>query len=579
MTGRLMLGAALLVLLADCSSSATRTSGCDTSADCQGSASCIAGQCRASCSDATACGFSEACVDGFCLPSLCGDGIRGNDEQCDEGPNNSDERACTLLCRNNVCGDGRLFEGVEECDGGVLNSDFVANSCRTDCTLPRCGDRVIDQGEACDDGNTVTENCVYGREACEVCDAGCEPVSGATSFCGDSITDATQGETCDDGNAVTERCPPGVACTVCTAQCVDGPGVPATCGDGIVDLDGVIPEQCDEDSPGCVDCRIQPGWVCEDGCALVRYRVAVIDLSANGGLRVRDVRASGGPVRVRDVLRGANVASAAPNWSFDSRLVAYPTGDQLGQTYLYEGSGAGTAFGYFHGTEPDFLDDTGLKVLARSGTTLLEWERDESDDQTGTSTPLAPSGARTPRWRPGSSTELAFVANATNQLVFYDGASESILTAGVQRFAWDPSGDRLAALSGSGACALTIRDLTTAPIAVTTVATGLACDAAFDFTPDGGTIVLAAATALFRFEIAAAPYDAAANEGLRYTHSGPMTDVDVTSDGAFAAFLGQHSGAGSRAVFLLPLQSGAPIDTGVACDCDAMAIAPEVLTD
>jgi len=29
------------------------------------------------------------------------------------------------------------------------------SACRLDCTIPRCGDGIIDGGEACDDGNTV----------------------------------------------------------------------------------------------------------------------------------------------------------------------------------------------------------------------------------------------------------------------------------------------------------------------------------------------------------------------------------------------------------------------------------------
>ena len=51
-----------------------------------------------------------------------------------------------------VCGNGDPEPG-EQCDTGILNSDVRPDRCRTDCTLPRCGDRVVDGGEACDDGN------------------------------------------------------------------------------------------------------------------------------------------------------------------------------------------------------------------------------------------------------------------------------------------------------------------------------------------------------------------------------------------------------------------------------------------
>jgi cysteine-rich repeat protein len=41
----------------------------------------------------------------------------------------------------------------EDCDEGEANSDSEPDACRTDCSLPRCGDGVHDQGEACDDGD------------------------------------------------------------------------------------------------------------------------------------------------------------------------------------------------------------------------------------------------------------------------------------------------------------------------------------------------------------------------------------------------------------------------------------------
>lgn len=37
-------------------------------------------------------------------------------------------------------------------DDGGWNSDDEPNACRTDCRAPFCGDGVLDDGEACDDG-------------------------------------------------------------------------------------------------------------------------------------------------------------------------------------------------------------------------------------------------------------------------------------------------------------------------------------------------------------------------------------------------------------------------------------------
>ncbi|TFH23136.1 MAG: hypothetical protein E4H03_06880, partial [Myxococcales bacterium] len=52
-----------------------------------------------------------------------------------------------------VCGDGVVDENLgEECDDAGANSDTIPDACRTDCTLPTCGDGVTDTGEQCDDG-------------------------------------------------------------------------------------------------------------------------------------------------------------------------------------------------------------------------------------------------------------------------------------------------------------------------------------------------------------------------------------------------------------------------------------------
>ena len=54
-------------------------------------------------------------------------------------------------CQPAVCGDGFVFAGIEACDDGPLNSDSASGACRTDCSLPYCGDGVVDvaNGEEC----------------------------------------------------------------------------------------------------------------------------------------------------------------------------------------------------------------------------------------------------------------------------------------------------------------------------------------------------------------------------------------------------------------------------------------------
>ena len=82
---------------------------------------------------------------------ICGDSVLEDGEECDDG--NADRAdACTDVCRNATCGDGRVYAAMEECDDGMANADTRADRCRTDCTAPRCGDGVVDTGEGCDDG-------------------------------------------------------------------------------------------------------------------------------------------------------------------------------------------------------------------------------------------------------------------------------------------------------------------------------------------------------------------------------------------------------------------------------------------
>ena len=136
--------------------------------------------------------------------NICGDGIVGNDEECDDG-NRRDFDGCTTTCEletgfcgDNIiqellgeqcepslhspdlpfgcgadcrnisifCGDSKVDAG-EECDEGASNSGNPNASCRTNCSLASCGDGVLDTNqEICDDGN---------RRAGDGCDRFCRP--------------------------------------------------------------------------------------------------------------------------------------------------------------------------------------------------------------------------------------------------------------------------------------------------------------------------------------------------------------------------------------------------------------------
>jgi cysteine-rich repeat protein len=108
-----------------------------------------------------------------------------------------------------------------------------------------CGNGVMDQGENCDDGNTIS-----GDGCSDVC------VSEEMPFCGDSMVEGT--EQCDDGNAILGD--------GCDDLCQNEPP-PPVCGNGTLEA----PEQCDDanivNGDGCSDtCQIEiPPAVCGNG--------------------------------------------------------------------------------------------------------------------------------------------------------------------------------------------------------------------------------------------------------------------------------------------------------------------------
>ncbi|MDP2345971.1 MAG: hypothetical protein Q8O67_33835 [Deltaproteobacteria bacterium] len=188
---------------------------CDDGNDVDGDL-CTNGCTDARCGDGALQVGVEACDDGNdvdgdgcdagCVPSGCGNGIGAGDEECDDDNAIDDDgctNACTLprcgdgilqlgeecdddlfapggggvdgdgcnSCRVDVCGDGVVFVGVEACDDGV-GAGVSGDGCRADCRkLEVCGDQIVDDNEACDDGNA------NDGDAC----SGCAPVSWLTT--------------------------------------------------------------------------------------------------------------------------------------------------------------------------------------------------------------------------------------------------------------------------------------------------------------------------------------------------------------------------------------------------------------
>ena len=227
---------------------------------------------------------------------VCGNGVTEAGETCDDGNTETEacaygETSCTVChatCQStdgavSYCGDGSIdTANSETCDDGADNGS--PNFCTDTCTgtVPAtCGNGVLESGETCDDGNTVTEACAYGETSCTVCDGSCNQAPGAVSYCGDGSIDSPGGETCDDGNTVTEACAYGeTSCTVCDGSCNQAPGAVSYCGDENIDSasgeicdDGVyngMPEACNSTCDGysfpeCGNGIIEGQESCDDG--------------------------------------------------------------------------------------------------------------------------------------------------------------------------------------------------------------------------------------------------------------------------------------------------------------------------
>ena len=195
---------------------------------------------------------------------FCGDGVKQEWEECDDGNLRNDDgcnadcevrrhyecvtRDRTSICTP-ICGDGRTLEG-EECDD---NNQTSGDGCSSDCLLEagwecirglwpcfrenRCGDGVVDEWECCDDGNLASGDGCSDRCQVESADfpEGCTPMN-----CGNGILEP--GEQCDNGDDNDS------SFGGCTPECVWGPH----CGDGIVQKEY---EDCDDgnyrDDDGC----------------------------------------------------------------------------------------------------------------------------------------------------------------------------------------------------------------------------------------------------------------------------------------------------------------------------------------
>ena len=234
--------------------------GCDSSCNVEPGWTCPGGTgCFTTCNDGIVAGPEEcdallpldplptfAC-DIDCSDAFCGDPHVNPEagEECDD-QNASNNDACLNTCRNNVCADGWVNIGVEDCDGDGAGSGGETAGCDSDCTSQSCGDGYHNtlSAEECDDGGSNSDTT---PDACRT--------SCLLPSCGDNVVDPSNGETCDFNNSdtISDRC---------RTNCQ-----PAFCGDGVRDI--LAGEECDGTD------NVGPGQACE-GC--------VVDADADGYL-------------------------------------------------------------------------------------------------------------------------------------------------------------------------------------------------------------------------------------------------------------------------------------------------------
>lgn len=174
------------------------------------------------------------------------------------------------------CGDGMLADDEACDDGGTEDGDGCSANCLQvgagfSCAIPGmpcqpialCGDGIVASSEICDDangndGDGCSSTCKF--EIGFKCEG--EPSVCSPTTCGDGVAEGA--EACDDGNDLPYD--------GCSADCqaepnCSGGACTSTCGDGLL-----LAEACDDGNTksgdGCsANCEVEPGFTCMQNVA------------------------------------------------------------------------------------------------------------------------------------------------------------------------------------------------------------------------------------------------------------------------------------------------------------------------